>query len=304
MSCAELTEQIAGNIHTAIFTAKDNGFQSIKYFFTYHIQSTESFEQAFSNLEPLKDLCNKFIWGEEYGKSNKTPHIQGAFILKSKMRAKTLEQFFTNGVTLQKLKNWDCALKYCQKEGNKIQSSEKLEKPLKLLTTLRPYQTDIINKLSEEPDNRTILWLVGDYGIGKTQLCKYLVHNKIAFGPLEGDKRHILSVIAENQNENCYIIYLTADESKFQKRALFDCIEKIKDGFFMSHFGTDGTKPVLMNSPHILVVANKPPMFSRTKMDQNRFKILNICSNSFELKDTPMIDTFIEDDNLEKSFDL
>lgn len=304
MSNTEQTELIAGNIQTAIFTNEDNGFQSVKYFFTYHIKDNESFELAFNNLEPLKDLCNKYIWGEEYGKSGKTPHIQGAFILKSKMRAKTLEQFFSNGVTLRKLKNWDCAWKYCQKEGHHIQSSETLIKPLKIISNLRPYQTKIIDLLNKEPDDRTILWVVGTYGIGKTQLCKYLVHNKIAFGPLEGDKRHILSVIAENQNENCYIIYLTADESKYQKRALFDCIEKIKDGFFMSHFGTDGTKPVLMNSSHILVVANKPPNLNRTNMDKERFNILNICPDTFDIKGTPDNDTFSEDDIPESDIDI
>ena len=300
MSLTEQTEQIAGNIHTAIFTKEDNGFQSIKYFFTYHIQSSESFELAFQNLEPLKDICDKYIWGEEYGKSGNTPHIQGAFILKSKMRAKTLEKFFTNGVTLRKLKNWDCAFKYCQKEGHQIQSSEKLIKPLKIITNLKPYQSKVVELLSKDPDDRTINWVVGGYGLGKTQLCKYLVFNKIAFGPLEGDKRHILSVIAENQNENCYIIYLTADESKFQKHSLFDCIEKIKDGFFMSHFGTEGTKPVIMNSPHILVVANRPPSFNKTKMDRDRFNILNICPDTFDIiKGDPTKDIFFEDNNCE-----
>lgn len=97
-------EQISGNIQTEIcsakinvFTSDDNGFQAVKFFFTYHLEQGEqkdTFEQAFLKLEGLKSFCNKFVWGEEYGKSGKTPHIQGAFILKSKMRWSTIENNF------------------------------------------------------------------------------------------------------------------------------------------------------------------------------------------------------------------
>uniref|UniRef100_UPI004048E018 hypothetical protein n=1 Tax=Yoonia sp. TaxID=2212373 RepID=UPI004048E018 len=54
----EQSEKLVGNIQTTIFTALDNGFQSKKYFLTYHIKNGESFEQAFNNLKPLGDLCD------------------------------------------------------------------------------------------------------------------------------------------------------------------------------------------------------------------------------------------------------
>lgn len=279
MSQNEQSEQIAGNIQTAIFTKEDNGFQAVKWFFTYHIKGGESFEQAFDHLEGLKEICDKFIWGEEYGKSGKTPHIQGAFILKSKMRATTLSSnFFTNGVSLFKLKNWDASLKYCCKECNRIHSNCKLPKPLKIIENLYPYQKKIVDMVREEPNDRDIIWIFGDYNIGKTALSKYLVFHKLAFGPLDGEKRHMLSVIAQNKNEECFILYLTADESKYQKNSFFDVIEKVKDGFFMTHFGTDNTEPCIMNSPHILVFANERPDFNKTQMDQDRFKVFRVSS--------------------------
>lgn len=279
MSNNEQNECLAGNIQiseapTDLFTAEDNGYQATKFFFTYHLQG-EQFEQAFDKLSGLADICDKYIWGEEYGKSGKTPHIQGAFILSHKMRWSTIEKHYFNNPCPygKKLKNWNSALKYCCKELNRIESNCKLPKPIKVLdeNILYPYQKDVIKYLKTEPNDRDILWIYGTYSIGKTQLAKYLIHHKLAFGPLEGEKRHILSVVAENIHEEAFIMYLTADESIYQKHSFFDCIEKIKDGVFMSHFGTDGTKPVIMNSPHIIVFANKPPDYKKTNMDKNRF---------------------------------
>ncbi len=61
----EQIEQGGGNIHTPPFVEEDRGFQSKKYFFTYHIQSSESFEQAFDKLEGLRLHCKDWIWAEE-----------------------------------------------------------------------------------------------------------------------------------------------------------------------------------------------------------------------------------------------
>lgn len=278
MNGVEQVEQISGNIQISEilpFTAEDKGFQSIKYFLTYHTKDmVEAFEQI---KEVLIPMCNKYVFGEEYGKKGMTPHIQGAFILHSKMRASTINKEVFNGkASLFKLKNWDRAFKYCCKEGNNIISSQKIPKPLKIIDKLYGWQNEVLELIKVEPNDRDIIWVYGGYGTGKTQFGKYLVHHKYAFGPLDGEKRHILSVVGQNVNEECFIIYLTADESIYQKHSLFDCIEKIKDGWFMSHFGTENTGPIFMNSPHIIVMANERPDFDKTNMDQKRFRIYNI----------------------------
>ena len=170
----------------------------------------------------------------------------------------------------------DAGIIYCKKEGNRLVTNIKMPKPVKSIENLYPYQEIVIKILNEEPNDRDIIWIYGSYSTGKTQLAKYLVLNKIAFGPLEGEKRHILSVVAQHTDELAFILYLTADESEYTKHSFFDCIEKIKDGFFMSHFGTDNTKPIIMNSPHILVLANEGPDYSKTNMDKERFQVFKI----------------------------
>lgn len=256
MSNNEQSEQIAGNIQTAIFTSEDNGFQSIKYFFTYHIQDDEVFEQGFKRLENMKDLCSKYIWGEEYGKSGDTPHIQGAFILKSKMRAQTIgNHFFKNGVTLRKLKNWDAAFKYCQKECNEIHTNMKIKKPIQTIQNLFQWQQEIVDIVKVEPewDCRKIYWYYGEAGMGKSQLAKYLkVHHDATI--LDGSQAHMLAQ-AQNSDSDIFIILLSYGDDIVSYRA----IEKIKDGLWCSHFGTDNNKDTVRNAPHIIVIGNLPP---------------------------------------------
>lgn len=254
---SEQSEQTAGNIQTAVFTNKDNGFQSVKWFFTYHIKQNESFEQAFNNLELLKPICNKFIWGEEYGKSGKTPHLQGAFILKSKMRAKTLEQFFTNGVSLFKLKNWDGAFQYCSKEGNNIHSSHKIKKPVRTISEdeLYVWQKEIVDICKVEPDwdCRNIYWYYGPPGCGKTQLCK-LLKMKYDATILSGDMRH-MTAQAQNSDSDIFIILLAYGDEKVSYRA----IEMIKDGLYCTSFGVDNNHDECRNAPHLFIIGNEEP---------------------------------------------
>lgn len=272
-----------GNVKTPPSLSKDN-FQSSKYKGNYHLKvdgiQVEQFEQVFNRIEKnVIPICDLYIFGEEYGEDGVTPHIEFAFTIKNgkRMRRSAIKKLFEKeGMFLDKMRGTIEQQSYCKKEGHKVLTNIKFAKPLKIIKNLYPYQQDIVDMIKEEPNDRDIIWIYGHYNIGKTQISKYLDYHKLAKGPLDGDKRHILSVIAQHQNENCWIIYLTADESKYQKNSFFDIIEKVKDGFFMTHFGTKLTDTVNMNSPHILIFANERPDFSRTMMDPERFKIFRV----------------------------
>lgn len=264
-------------------------FQAKNWVMTWHNYPDNVFEQIEQHLVPL---CKQYVFGKEKGKSGNSPHIQGAFVMKSKIRQSTIWKMFETMFFLDKMSGkWEDQ-EYCVKEAGEILTNYKWPKPLKIIKELYGWQKDVLKLVKDvEPNDRDIIWVYGGYGIGKTQFAKYMIYNKIAFGPLDGEKRHILSVVSQNINEECFIIYLSADESKYQKNSMFDCIENIKDGLFMSHFGVDNTGPVFMNSPHIIVLANERPDFEKTKMDQKRFKIYNVgphpkleCSCEFEKK--------------------
>lgn len=239
-------------------------------------------EEEYNELKIFfsSNSSNEWIIGREIGEVCGTPHLQCFVAFAKKLRFTAIKKISPRAHIAASRGNKLQNLKYCSK-GGVYESNCKIPKPLKVLLDdqLYPYQKKVVELLKQEPTDRHIFWFYGSYSIGKTQLCKYLIHHKLAFGTLEGEKRHMLSVVAENTDETAFIFYLTADESKYQKHSFFDVIEKVKDGLFMSHFGTDGTKPVIMNSPHILVFANEEPDLCKTNMDPSRFHIWKIQEN-------------------------
>jgi len=277
----EPEEQIVGNIQTTIFTEEDNGYQAKKYFVTYHIKGNESFELAFQRLAGLAKMCDKYIFGEEYGKSGNTPHIQGAFILKDKMRASTLQKhFFLNGVTLRKLKNWGCAFSYCQKEGNNIMTNCQITalKRLECEDNLFPWQSLLLDIFKNPPDDRSIYWYWSEAGkTGKTTFARYL-HRKFGFIMLSGKASDMKHAIVEYYKTNMATptgIVINIPRSVDSGFISYTGFEEIKDMFFFSGKYEGGM--VDGNPPHLIVFANEPP--DQSKMSADRWDIK--CLDTF-----------------------
>lgn len=244
----------------------------------YSVEEYNSLKSFFSS-----NSSNIWIIGKEVGESG-TPHLQCFCAFKIKIRFTALKKVCdrlhlepSRGTKKQNLF-------YCSKgeqthqeweqlkesgpnwgKGAIFESNTRIPKPLKLITDLWPYQKKVEEYILTEPDDRHILLVSGKFSTGKTQIAKYLTakYNWVV-GPLEGKKSHILSNVYHNQDAECFILYLTGVESTkirddwecADSIQLFDCLEKIKDGFFMSHFGVKATGSVIMNSPHIVIFSN------------------------------------------------
>lgn len=269
----EQNEKISGSIQTEIFTARDNGYQSNKFFVTYHINE-QTYDEAFLQLEGLYELCDKYIFSEEYGKTGNTPHIQGGFILKSKMRASTIaKQFFKNGVTLRKLKNWGACFNYCLKEGNRIETNCNVPEPTKTINTsdLFNWQIKMLDIIKSEPDDRVIYWITGRQGSGKTQFIKYLVVNYNAI-ILNGRPSDMKNGIVEyiKKNNNCpKLILSNIGFDKNLNNIHYSGYEDIKDMCFYSGKYEGGM--VCGNNPHLIIFANGNP-----ETDNKKFKKIEI----------------------------
>lgn len=266
---------VSNNQLITIFTEEDTkGFQCKKWFFTYHIIGDEQFEDAFKRLEPLKALCDKYIWAEEYGKSGSTPHIQGAFILKAKMRATTLQrEFFLNHAHLPKLKNWNLAFQYCMKEGNQFHTNQQIKSKLKILKeeTLYIWQKNLIEYLKGEPDDRDILWYYGVQGCGKTQFIKYCVATMGAI-ILNGKPCDMKNGIVEYEKKNGdypKIIFSNIGYDVDMDGINYSGYEDIKDMCFYSGKYEGGM--ICGNNPHLVIFANYKPSTNNKK-----FKVTNI----------------------------
>lgn len=287
----EQIEQGGGNIQVPSFCEEDKGFQSKQFFLTYHLNEHESFEQTFKSIElNLIPLCKQYIFGEEYGKSGETRHIQGAFILYEKQRAKWIDKHvFEHGSTLRKLKNWNQALKYCQKECHKVLCSEIIKPPKKFLSMdqLNAWELKIDNICrTETPDDRHIYWFWSkEGGVGKTSFCKYLhtTYDVCIIGGKASDSKHCVATYIDKSKDNRapnIVICNIPRSLDMDAHLSYEGIEAIKDMFFFS--GKYEGCQVNDNSPHVFVFGNSPP--DRKKCSKDRWRLYEIIDKEGNYK--------------------
>jgi hypothetical protein len=264
-----------GNTKTSPSVKKKQISPSKDWFFTLNNYKEEDLNQ-FRSIVP--EVCDKACIYFEEGESG-TPHLQGNLKLTNKGRPASIFNW-TKSIHWEKTRFPKKANIYCQKDGKPfltygVQDSEvrTIEKE-----DFYPWQEEIYNMVQVEPDDRTIIWAVGDKGVGKTQFLKHLVkYNGACI--VGGAERHMLKIVYDNQDTtNLFVINLTANQSNKQTNDLFSAIEAIKDGLSCSHFGTKGTGGIFMNSPHLIIMANKLPSrdIDINDIDEKRFKILKI----------------------------
>lgn len=266
---------------------KDN-FQSSKWKGNYHLKcenSIESFESIFSRIEQnIIPLCEHYIFGEEYGESGDTPHIEFAFTIKGgkRMRRDKLLKLFSHPkhMFLDKMKGNLQQQDYCKKEGNKVITNIKFTRPLALMERkfLNEEQLSIVDKFEEFADplwSRELYWFYEkEGGWGKSTVALHLVDfcDAILMGGANND---ILFAMVE---------YLKAHGGEAPKTIVFDiprvngnsvsysAIESIKNGVIFSPKYESGM--VRFNRPHIIVFSNQYP--ETHKMSEDRWIIENL----------------------------
>lgn len=256
-------------------------------------------EEEISAIVPLfKEYCDCAFFSHEIGDSG-TPHLQGYVEFIVQRRPMSVIDCTTrihwgdkDGKPCTRKATRAKNLAYCTKD-NALVFSWGLPEPIKTLgiKDMFGYQTGLLELIKPDPDDRHIIWLYGPKGIGKTQIIKYIcVHLRGIIIPVS--KRHALSQVqkiegkqSDHKMKPIYCMYLTADESHYQKHEMFSILEAVKDGMFATGFGTDCNEMCLFNSRHIVVVGNKPPDFSKTEIDRERFITYNIGKNMMELED-------------------
>lgn len=268
---------------------KDNGFQCKQYFFTYHYDvEEEDISKIFHNLSYLKELCEKWIWAEEYGESGATPHIQGAFILKHKMYAKTLQQFFLKPVHLVRLKSWKSAVLYCSKESGRIDCSEKLIKfrPTKCALKMEKWQQELFDLFSSDPDDRKVFWRWSESGkMGKTDFARHL-YRELGFIMLSGkaaDMKNGINEFVKNNGYTPYGIVIDIPRSLDDKWFSYTGLEEVKNMFFYSPKYEGGM--VDGPSPHVLILSNEPPDLSKLSDDRWNIKCVDYDCQKYDFLD-------------------
>ncbi len=224
----------------------------------------------------------RFAFQMEIGAEMGTPHWQGVFSFKSAVKWSTLCAK-CSGAFWAPCRNIHAAKNYCTKldtskgevYSNGYRIRIRVRDPLEG-KTLYGWQTDIVNMLAAEPDDRSIYWYWSDVGnIGKSALCKHLClkHNAFVLGGAFKDGLFAISKMVEKGNPPKVLIW---DVPRVQKNHMsYACLEKVKDGCFFS--AKYESVQCLFNPPHVLVFANEPPELGN--MSTDRWKVTCLDSS-------------------------
>lgn len=249
-----------------------------------HLLHGKTWENEIELIEStFRPLCNKFVFGEEFGENGNTPHIEGYLWFNKK----------TEFQSIQKLYKWDdlrksskklvsAGLEYCQKEGNRI-LEHGLPKKLKTLAcenNLFSWQKVIVDIVSKDPDDRTIYWFYErNGGVGKTTFCKYLVrfYNAIVLGGKSCDMKNGIIEYQKTNLTTPELIIVNIPRSFDSNYLSYTGIEECKDMLFYSGKYEGGM--VDGNPPHLIVFSNKFPDIK--KISKDRWKIYNITNDNY-----------------------
>lgn len=220
----------------------------------------------------LKDFTEKYIFQLELG-DNGIEHYQIFLKFSQKKRrnqvrtwlqnnlAKDDEVFqFPNGSYCEIVKSWIKASNYCCKEETRVGGVYTHNIVLKntiVFPELYAWQKKIVDEVLKKADDRKIIHVNKTYCAGKSLLGRYLIikHDALI---VDGNENHILALVAGKPDVKVIVMDCAADN----KPVAFGAVEKIKNGYFASHFGTKGTKMVLLNQVqigegvHIIIFSN------------------------------------------------
>lgn len=232
----------------------------------------------------VSSICSKYckyaIIEKEIGECG-TPHLQGYFEFKTKMRPCSVFNKCSR-IHFEKARDSrEVNDRYCGKDHNIIVSIGR-PKPLKLITNLYDWQLDILKIMKTEPDDRTIHWYWEKTGcFGKTQFVKYCVyHHKVLM--CNGGKHSDIMNLVFNQDmdeTNCVMFDIPRPH---EGNVSYSALECIKNGMVCNTKYETGVK--IFNSPHIFCFANFPPD-DTSKLSADRWIITNLRETELDSDD-------------------
>lgn len=226
-------------------------------------------------LDQLFTVFKGFEWiaGKEVGEQG-TKHLQG--YVTSDVKVRPIEKFkLCKEIHWEKCKGTKIQnLEYCAKEGDYV-GTLKPPRPLKLISPDRPWQVDLLNRIKEEPDDRTILWLWEEIGnVGKSAMTKYLVakHGALMCSGKAADMKYL--VVKYHETHGIYPELIVFDIPRTNVDFLsYTGLEEVKNGCFAST--KYECQMVCMNCPHMVCFANCEP--DRSKVSMDRWNIIKIA---------------------------
>ena len=171
---ASTGKSVAGNT-----IATTSSRRSVKWCFTLNNYNEDDIGKLTSYFSDAK-----YVFQEETGEEEKTPHLQGCVKFKNGKRFTTLVKL-NKKIHWEPCKSWKDSVIYCSKEDTRsgnmytnIPTLEKIEDPFDGKSPY-PWQKDVLELIKEKPDKRSINWYYDETGCtGKTSLAKKIVMDR------------------------------------------------------------------------------------------------------------------------------
>ncbi|GAC77766.1 replication protein, partial [uncultured marine virus] len=235
---------------------------ALRWCFTLNNYSEEEYSSIVLQIEPY---VKKYIIGKEIGEGG-TPHLQGFIRFKTKRRPKSIID--NKRIHWEKCKGSDSEnYDYCSKDGDFI--CEGFPKPVKIISPDYYWEQEILNIITEEPDDRTIYWYWSKEGnVGKTAFCKYLSvkHDAIALSGKGADVRNGIVEYVKAKWDTPKLVLFPIPRSYNSDYLSYESIENIKDMYFYSGKYEGGM--ICGNCPHLFIFANTLPNYEKLSADR------------------------------------
>lgn len=238
--------------------------------FTFNNYKESDFVLISSNSSSNEGI-EKIVFQEEIGE-NGTEHLQGYLAFNKKSRPSVLG--WAKEIHWEKCRSPKHSIAYCsdiekRKEGGRLYKKNVIiPKKLKIISELYQWQKNIIDIISNEPDDRKIYWFYEETGnVGKSALCKYIVHHHqglICSGKASDMKYMIVKYIEKHGvPPECIVFDIPRTANQFIS---WTGIEEIKNGLFAS--SKYECEMVVMNSPHVIIFSNEEPNMNVVSRDR------------------------------------
>lgn len=251
-------------------------------------------EDQFKNLkikEILKLIFNRYIFQLERGEEKERLHYQiyahseqkkewGPLLdklhdlLDIDQACITVTPASTNGKLA--LEN------YCMKDDTRVDgpwADRKIKTRkdiLKVMKTPYPWQKQLMDLIEEEPDERSIHWIINTEGnVGKSKFGKAMGVYRNALMITFGSYGDLVSLINNYQELDAYIIDLPRTKpSDCSMKDIYTLIEALKNGYIINT-KYQATK-IDMDPPHVIVFSNHPP--DKSCLTEDRWHIHSLES--------------------------
>lgn len=221
----------------------------------------------------------KYIIGKEVGEKCGTPHLQGYTEFTKEIRLSGLKKI-NSRVHWTKCKgDRKSNVEYCSKDGDVV-STLPVPMNLRLLkkyenVVWNDWQTEVINIVEAEPDERSIHWFYETVGnTGKSFLAKYLFLKYgciIADGKKDNVFNQVLTWCAGHMDESPRIILLDVPRAN-NDYVQYGVLEQLKNGLVYSGKYEGGI--CAFECPHVIAFSNEKP--KQEMWSHDRLKIKNI----------------------------